>query len=78
VTELLEQAIARLRQIDEVDQDYWAWCILEGLEADRKWDEMIESPEGQRVLEVLLSEAKAEMAAGLVRPIEELFAEHED
>lgn len=67
--ELLEEAIARLQQIDPVDQRYWAWRILEGLEEDRKWDEMIASPDGQRVLERMADEALADIGAGRVGPL---------
>ncbi len=62
MTELLEQAIARLKTLTPNDQNAIATLILEELEDDQRWDESFaRSPD---LLAKLAAEAMAECHAG--------------
>lgn len=62
MTELLEQAIARLKALPTDQQDAMATLILEELEDARRWDESFaRSPE---LLAKLSAEAMVEYRAG--------------
>jgi len=62
MTELLEQAIAKLKALPTQEQDVIAKMILEELEDERRWDESFaRSPE---LLAELASEAMSEHRAG--------------
>ena len=39
MTKLLEQALAKARELPEVEQDAIAQMVLEEIESERKWDE---------------------------------------
>ena len=41
MTTLLEQAVERARQLSAADQDALAKLILEEIESDRKWDQVL-------------------------------------
>ena len=62
MTELLEQAIARLKTLPSSDQDAIAAMILEELEDEARWDEAF--AKSQDVLAKLADEAMAEYRAG--------------
>lgn len=62
MTELLQQAIARLKTLPNDKQDAIATLILEELEDDQRWDESFaRSP---NLLGKLAAEAMAEYRAG--------------
>jgi len=62
MTELLEQAIAKLKTLPTNEQDAMATMILEELEDNRRWDESFaRSPE---MLAKLAAEAMVEYHAG--------------
>lgn len=62
MTELLEQAIAKLKSLSTQEQNAIAKMILEELEDERKWDESFaRSPE---LLAELAAEAMSEHRAG--------------
>jgi len=62
MTELLEQAIARLQTLSEREQDAIASLILEEIEDERRWDEAFaRSPD---ILAKLAASAMAEYQAG--------------
>jgi hypothetical protein len=62
MTELLEQAIAKLKSLSAQEQDTIAKMILEELDSERKWDESFaRSPE---LLANLAAEAMSEYRAG--------------
>ena len=65
MTKLLEQAIAQVKQLSELEQDTIAALILEELEDERLWNEAFSS--SAKVLEKLLAEAEAEDRASLTQ-----------
>lgn len=65
MTELLEQAISRLKTLPANEQDAIATLILEELEEARRWDESFtRSPD---LLAKLASKAMAEYWAGKIQ-----------
>ena len=62
MTELLEQAIARLKALPAKEQEAIATLILEELEDEIRWDETF--ADSQDFLALLASEAMAEHRAG--------------
>jgi hypothetical protein len=68
MTELLEQAIARLKTLPSSEQDAIATMILEELEQERRWDESFaRSPD---LLAQLAAEAMAEHRAGKTQELD--------
>jgi hypothetical protein len=68
MTELLEQAIAKLKTLPSDEQDSIAVMILEELEDDRHWDESFaHSPD---LLAKLAAEAMAEHFAGRTQALD--------
>lgn len=63
MTKLLEQAIAKVRGLPEVDQDAIAQIVLDELESEQKWDELFAKSPGK--LQKLADEAWADHEAGL-------------
>lgn len=68
MTELLEQAIARLKTLPSSDQDAIAAMILEELEDEARWDETF--AKSQDVLAKLAGEAIAEYRAGKTQALD--------
>jgi hypothetical protein len=64
MTKLLDQAIAEVAQLSEADQDAIAAMILEELEDERRWRQAFAARPD--VLDALLEEARADIAAGRV------------
>ena len=62
MTQLLEEAIARMRQLPNEEQDAFARWMLEELEDDQRWQKAFD--ESVDVLEQLADEALAEHHAG--------------
>lgn len=62
MTELLEQAIARVKNLSDSEQNAIAAMILEELEDETKWDESFAN--SQDLLASLAGEAMEEYAAG--------------
>lgn len=62
MTELLEQAIAKVRNLSENEQDTIAAIILEELEDETKWDKSFTN--SQDLLASLAGEAMQEYQAG--------------
>jgi hypothetical protein len=68
MTELLEQAITRLKTVSSSEQDAIAIMILEELEDERRWDESFaRSPD---LLAKLATEAMAEYHAGKTQALD--------
>jgi len=68
MTELLEQAIARLKNLPSDEQNAIAAMILEELEDDQRWDESFaRSPD---LLANLAAEAMAEYRAGKTQALD--------
>ena len=68
MTELLEQAIARLKTLRASEQDAIAAMILEELEDEIKWDEAFVN--SQDALAKLAAEAMAEYRAGKTQELD--------
>ncbi len=63
MTKLLEQAVAKARQLPESEQDAIARLVLDEIESERQWDRLFaKSPEK---LSKLADKAWAEHEAGL-------------
>ncbi|MBD1827965.1 hypothetical protein NDI47_21175 [Microcoleus vaginatus GB1-A2] len=68
MTELLEQAISRLKTLTPNDQNAIATLILEELEDDQRWDESFaRSPD---LLAKVAAEAMAEYHAGKTQELD--------
>ena len=68
MTELLEQAITRLKTVSSSEQDAIAMMILEELEDERRWDESFaRSPD---LLAKLATEAMAEYRVGKTQALD--------
>ena len=62
MTKLLEDAIAKVRQLSEAEQNAIAQIVLDEIESERRWDELFaKSPEK---LAALADRAWAEHEAG--------------
>ncbi len=68
MTRLLEQAVAKARELPESEQDAIAQILLDEIESERKWDELYsKSPEK---LQKLADKAWAEHEAGQSEPLD--------
>ena len=68
MTELLERAIARARQLPDDQQDTIATLILEEIEDEARWDAAF--AQSHDVLEGLASEAEEEDRRGLAEELD--------
>lgn len=68
MTELLEQAIARLKTLPASEQDALAAMILEELEDEVQWDEAF--ADSKDTLAILAAEAMAEDRAGKTKELD--------
>ncbi|YAF95186.1 MAG: hypothetical protein AB3A66_21835 [Nodularia sp. CChRGM 3473] len=68
MTELLEQAIARLKTLSTSEQDAMATLILEELEDEVRWDESFSK--SQDVLAQLAAAAMVEHRAGKTQDLD--------
>jgi hypothetical protein len=51
MTKLLEQAVAKARELPEAEQDAIAQIVIDEIESERRWDELFaKSPEKLRKL----------------------------
>jgi hypothetical protein len=62
MTKLLEQAIERVRQLPETEQNAIAQIVLEEIESERQWDERFSKSSDK--LRILADSAWAEHEAG--------------
>ncbi len=68
MTQLLEHAVAEIRQLPDERQNEIAEQLLHELE-DAKWDALFARPEAKAKLRELAAKARANYAAGLSTPI---------
>jgi len=68
MTKLLEQAIAKVMQLPETEQDAIAAFILEELEDEARWDRAFS--QSQNMLAKLAAEALAEDQAGKTQELD--------
>lgn len=69
MTKLAEQAWAALQELDDREQDRLANMILEDIESERKWDELLATPESQKWLEEMGRKAMEDYHAGRTEPL---------
>lgn len=67
---LLEQALEKVRQLPERDQEAIAAIILQEIESERRWGELFARPESADLLSRLADEALAEARAGRARKLD--------
>jgi hypothetical protein len=70
MSQLMEQAIAKARQLPEADQEAIAAIILQEIESEQRWDELFARPESADVLARMADEALAEVQAGRARKLD--------
>jgi hypothetical protein len=70
VSELMDQAIQKIKQLPERDQESIASIILQEIESEHRWDELLGRPESADVLSRMADEALAEARAGRARPLD--------
>ena len=68
MTELLEQAIAKIKTLPDNEQDTIATIILEELEEERKWERTF--ADSQDMLAKLAAEAMTEYQAGKTQELD--------
>ncbi len=69
MTKLLQQAIERVSELPDTEQDKFARFLLAELESERQWIELFAKPESEELLERLSDEALSEHRAGRTRPL---------
>ena len=55
---LLDKAISAIRQLPEAEQEAIAREVLERIEADARWDDLLADPRSAALLERLADEAR--------------------
>jgi hypothetical protein len=64
MSQLIDQAIHKIKQLPERDQDVLASIILQEIESEHRWDELFARPESADLLSRMADEALAEARAG--------------
>jgi len=70
MTKLLDQAIQKVKQLPEQDQDAIASIILQEIESEHRWDELFARSESADLLARMADEAMAEVRAGRARKLD--------
>ncbi|MFO0959711.1 MAG: hypothetical protein U0800_20120 [Isosphaeraceae bacterium] len=70
MSRLMEQAIQRVKELPETDQDALASILLQEIEAERRWDELFARPESADLLGRMADRALAEAKAGRAKPLD--------
>jgi hypothetical protein len=66
MTILLDKAIAALEKLPEPEQDAIARELLDGIEADARWQKLLDDPRSIDTLRRLVEEARGEIDQGSV------------
>ena len=69
MTDLLQQAFDRASELPQDEQNAFARFLLAELDAERRWDELLERPESQEMLERMADEAISAHRAGRTEPL---------
>ena len=69
MTDLLQQAFDRASELPQDEQNAFARFLLAELDAERRWDELLERPESQDMLERMADEAISAHRAGRTEPL---------
>ena len=70
MSQLMEQAIEKARQLPEEDQEAIASIILQEIESEQRWGELFARPESADLLSRMADEALAEARAGRARKLD--------
>lgn len=71
MSELMEKAIQKFKQLPEQDQESIASIILQEIDSEHRWEELVGRPESVGVLARLAAEAIADARASRARPFDE-------
>jgi hypothetical protein len=69
-TPLLDEAVSKLSNLPDEEQDRYASEILASLSADAEWDRLLASEASQKWLAAAAAEARRDVAEGRVKEIE--------
>ncbi len=70
MSQLMEQAFQKAKQLPESDQEAIASIILQEIEAERRWEELFSRPESADLLSRMADEALAGIQAGRARRLD--------
>lgn len=69
MTQLLQQAFERASELPRDEQNAFARFLLAELDAEQRWDELLDRPESQQMLERMADEAIKAHRAGRTEPL---------
>jgi len=70
MSQLMEQAIQKARQLPESEQEALALIMLQEIEPERRWDGLFARPGSADLLSRMADRALAEAKAGRARPLD--------
>jgi hypothetical protein len=70
MSKLIEQAIRRIHQLPEQDQEAIASIILQEIESERRWDELLARPESAELLSQMADRALDAVRVGRSRKLD--------
>lgn len=70
MSQLMEHAFLKARQLPEQDQEVIASIILQEIESDQRWVELFARPESAELLSRLADETLIEIRAGRTRKLD--------
>ncbi|WP_169977199.1 hypothetical protein [Tautonia rosea] len=70
MSRLMEQAIEKIRQLPESEQDALASIVLQEIESERRWEELFARPESSDLLSRMADQALTEAKAGRATPLD--------
>jgi hypothetical protein len=70
MSQLMEQAIEKARQLSEPEQEALASIMLQEIESERRWDELFARPESADLLSHMADRALAGVKAGRAKPLD--------
>ncbi len=73
MTEALKRAFELAQQLPEDEQNVIAQLILEEMQAEERWNELLNDPRSEKALDEMVAEALAEDEAGLTCDLDELL-----
>jgi hypothetical protein len=70
MSQLMEQAIQKARELSEPEQEALASIMLQEIESERRWDELFARSESADLLSRMADQALAGVKAGRARPLD--------
>ena len=70
MSQLMEQAFLKARQLPESDQEAIASIILQEIESDSRWEELFARSESAELLSRMADEAMVAIRAGLTKKLD--------